>query len=184
MFRIPIGTVSILLFGLLIFGASTATAGEPQEIIKKRNSETGGPYFNLNTQVKASLIFLGGEILPDEASMFTDECSDLTIHYVTYQKSTGTDQTVMESCAGGDKVTSDDRPGNVTWFYENEYVHVFAEVRSMPDKEEDGRAPSPGFPGGSGFSGLHRNPGSFSAGTETDGCSKCGRFHHRGIYKI
>jgi len=141
MFRIPIGAVSTLLFGLLIFGASTATAGEPQEIIKKRNSETGGAYFNLNTQVNASVIFLGGEILSDETSMFTDECSDLTIHYVTYKKSTGSGQPVMESCAGGAKVPSDERPGNVTWSYENEYVHVFAEVRSRPDKEEDGRDP-------------------------------------------
>jgi hypothetical protein len=33
MFRIPVGAVSTLLFGILIFGASTATAGEPQEII-------------------------------------------------------------------------------------------------------------------------------------------------------
>jgi len=141
MFRIPIGAVSTLLFGLLIFGASTATAGESQEIIKKRNSETGGAYFNLNTQVKASVIFLGGEILSDEASMFTDECSDLTIHYVTYKKSTGSGQPVMESCAGGGNVPSDERPGNVTWSYENEYVHVFAEVRSRPDKEENGRDP-------------------------------------------
>jgi len=141
MFRIPIGAVSTLLFGMLIFGASTATAGESQEIIKKRNSETGGPYFNLNTQVEASVIFLGGEILSDEASMFTDEFSDLTIHYVTYKKSTGSGRPVMESCAGGGKVPSDERCGNVTWSYENEYVHVFAEVGSRPDNEEDDRDP-------------------------------------------
>lgn len=139
MFRIPVGAVSTLLFGILIFGASTATAGEPQEIIKKRNSETGGAYFNLNTQVKASVIFLGGEILSDEASMFTDECSDLTIHYLTYKKSTDSGQPVMESCAGGVKVPPDERSGNVTWSNENEYVHVFSEVRSRPDKEEDDR---------------------------------------------
>jgi hypothetical protein len=143
MFRSSIGAVSTLLFGMLIFGASIATAGEPQEINKKRTSDAGGPYFNLYTHEKASAIFFGGEILTDEAWMFTDKCCDLAIHYVTFKKATGGDQTVMESCAGGFKVPSDDRAAKVTWSYEKEYVHFFAEVRWKPDKEENGR--DPGF---------------------------------------
>lgn len=141
MFRNSIGAVSTFLFCMLVFGASAATAGELQEVINKRNSDTGGPYFNLNTQEKASPIFFGGEIPPDEPSMFTDECSDLTIHNVTQKKSTGTDLTVMESCAGCFKVPSDERPAKVALFCEKKYVHVFAEVRSKPDKEENGRDP-------------------------------------------
>lgn len=141
MFRNSIGAVSTFLFCMLVFGASAATAGEPQEVINKRNSDTGGPHLNLNTQEKASPIFFGGEIPPDEPSMFTDECSDLTIHNVTQKKSTGTDLTVMESCAGCFKVPSDERPAKVALSCEKEFVHVFAEVRSKPDKEENGRDP-------------------------------------------
>jgi len=133
-------TVSTLLFCMLVFGASTATAGEPQVVINKRNSDTGGPYFNLNSQEKA---FFGGEIPPDEPSMFADEYSDLTIHYVSHKKSTVTDLTVMESCAGCLNVPSDERPAKVTLSFEKKYVYVFAEVRSKPDKGENGR--DPGF---------------------------------------
>lgn len=141
MFQNSIGAVSILLFCMLVFGASTATAGELQEVINKRNSDTNGPYFNLSSQEKASLIFLGGEILPDEPLMFTDECSDLTIHYVTHKKSTVTDLTVMESCCWCFKVLSDERLSKVTLSCEKEDVHVFAEVRSKPDKKENSRDP-------------------------------------------
>ena len=141
MFRNSICAVSTLLFCMLVFGASTATAGEPQEIINKRNSDTGGPYFNLTSQEKASPIFFGEEMPPDGASMFTDEYRNLTIHCVTHQKTTGTGLTVMESCAGGFKVPSDERPAKVALFYEKEYVHIFAEVRSKPYKEESGRDP-------------------------------------------
>ena len=77
MFRNSICAVSTLLFCMLVFGASTATAGEPQEIINKRNSDTGGPYFNLTSQEKASPIFFGEEMPPDGASMWDirAECS-------------------------------------------------------------------------------------------------------------
>jgi len=74
MFRNSIGAVSTLLFYMLVFGASTATGGEAQEIINKRNSDTGGPYFNLISQDKASPLFFGEEMPPDGALMFTDEC--------------------------------------------------------------------------------------------------------------
>jgi hypothetical protein len=141
MFRNSIGAVSTLLFCMLVFGASTGTAGELQEVINKRNSDTDGPYFNLSSQEKASLIFFGGEISPDEPLMFTDECSDLTIHYVTHKKSTVTDLTVMKSCNWCFKVLSDERLSKVTLSCEKEDVHVFAEVRSKPDKKENSQDP-------------------------------------------
>jgi hypothetical protein len=124
---------------MLVFGASTVGAGEPQEVINKRNSDTSGPYSNLNTHEKASPIFFGGEMPPYEPSMFTDEYSDLTIHYVTHKKSTVSDMTVMESYTGRFKVTPDEMPAKVVLSCEKECDHVFPGVRSKPDKEENGR---------------------------------------------
>jgi hypothetical protein len=139
MFRNSIGPVSTLLFGILVFGASTVGAGELQEVINQRSNYTSRPYFNLNTHEKASPVFFGGEIPQDEPSIFTDEYSDFTIHYVKHEKSTVTDRAVMESYTGRFKVIPDEKPAKVVLSCEKEAVHVLPEVPSKPDKEENGR---------------------------------------------
>ena len=140
--RISIVTISAMLVVTLIFGISTAMAGKPQNVIEKSNGYPSGPHFNLNIHGKDPSTFLCEEVLPGGKSVFVDEYGESTIQYVTNKKSTVTDLTVLEPCAGCFNDPPDDMPAKVMLPYEEEGFYVFARVRAKPNNGTNDGDPS------------------------------------------
>jgi len=131
--KIALYGLSFTLVAVLVFGVLPAIAGKPQDVIEKSNGYPSGPHFNLNIHGKDPLTFSCEEVLPGGNSIFVDEYGVSTIQYVTNKKSTVTDLTALEPCAGCFNNPPDNMPAKVMLPYEEEGFYVFARVRAKPN---------------------------------------------------
>lgn len=135
--RIRIILLSALLSGVVVFGASTAVAGQPQPSIGESIGNPIGSKLNLNIPGNYPFPFSNEKVLPDGKSIFRDEYSKLTMRYITNKGSTITDLTIFEPYTESfNDAPHDSSPKLMLSCVEEEFYSV-GRVRTKPHKEQN-----------------------------------------------
>jgi len=139
---IAIVAVSVLMVAILVLGISTAMAAKPQDagtnnndVIEMSNGFPSGPHFNLNIHGKKADFTCAST--PGGGSVFVSEYGDSTIQYVSNKKSSVTELTVLDPCAG-----FDGDPAKVQLPREELGYYVFARILGKPNNSSNDGEPS------------------------------------------
>jgi len=134
--RIGIILVSALLPGIVVLGASTAVAGQPQTAIEESICNPIGPQLNLNIHGKYPFSFSDEKVLPDEKSIFRDEYSGSTMQHITNKGSTVTDPTIFEPYTESFNDASHDSSPKLMLSCVEEEFYMVGKVRAKSNKEQ------------------------------------------------
>ena len=135
--RIGIILVSALLPGIVVLGASTAVAGQPQTAIEESICNPIGPQLNLNIHGKYPFSFSDEKVLPDGKSIFRDEYSGSTMQHITNKGSTVTDPTIFEPYTESFNDASHDSSPKLMLSCVEEEFYMVGRVRAKSNKAQN-----------------------------------------------
>jgi hypothetical protein len=127
---------SPILLAMLFLGGS-ALAGKRLDVMVMSNGYPSGPHYNLNIHGKDTATF-SCDITDAGSSVFISEYGTSTIEYVSNNRASITELTVLDACAEA----FDDDPVRVQLPYEREGYYVFARLRGKPQNSHQ----TPGHP--------------------------------------
>jgi hypothetical protein len=139
--RITLVVLSVLVLATLVSGGSTVMAdkpshaGEGNQLMPRPNGFPAGPHFNLNIHGKKAEFVC--EPTSGGGSVFVPEYGPAKIEYVSNKKSSVTNLTVLDPCAG-----FDDDPARVQLPYEAEGYYVFGRILGKPNNGASGNESS------------------------------------------
>ena len=127
---------SPILVAMLLLGGS-ALAAKRLDVIVMSNGYPSGPHYNLNIHGKDTQTF-SCDITDPGSSVFISEYGTSTIEYVSNNRASITELTVLDACAEA----FDGNPVRVQLPYEIEGYYVFARLRGKPQNSQNPGEPS------------------------------------------